>query len=137
MNHVLLNSLVVICMDSYWIIHLPFLSGHFLHGFFFCAWMLMTQTQPYTIYNECIKIIQYITQYYFSTDIQVTFIKLCPILAMLDIQVTFITLCPILTMLDIQVTFITLCSILTMLDIQVTFITICPILTMLLKPINQ
>jgi len=49
MNHVLLTSLFMIRMDPYWIIHLPFLSGQFLHSLFFCAWMLMTQSQPYTI----------------------------------------------------------------------------------------
>ena len=49
MNHVLFTSLFVIFMDPYWIIHLPFLSGQFLHSFFFCAWMLMTQSQSYTI----------------------------------------------------------------------------------------
>jgi hypothetical protein len=30
MNYVLLTSLFVICIDPYWIIHLPFLSGQFL-----------------------------------------------------------------------------------------------------------
>jgi hypothetical protein len=49
MNHVILNYLFLICMDPYWIIHLPFLSGQFLHNLLFFAWMLMTQSQPYTI----------------------------------------------------------------------------------------
>jgi hypothetical protein len=102
--------LFMICMHPYWILHLPFLSGQFLHNFFLCMdvndiihhisiRVISSTSYNNTIYDECIKFIQYISQYYISTDIQVKFITLCPILTMHDIQVIFITLCPILTMI--------------------------------------